>query len=599
VSISGQPRFQTTALSPEDVRLQLDRILGSADFQVPPRGREFLRYVVEETLGGRADRIKGYSVAIEVFGRDSTFTQEDPVVRIEAGRIRRALERYFLVAGQADPIRIEMPKGGYVPVFTAIPHIRKLPPAPPTVEPPQAPSSAPASSESGWFSIERAHWLATAVLALICLLFIFYWTFSSVGNPVSARPPLAAEPDGPTLIVAPFVDLGEGPDASLYAIGLTEQLLSSLSRFKEIKVFGRETSVSLPRQVDASQVRDLGARYLLTGTVQLADDRFRVTSRLMETAGGAILWSETYNEDLRTRGLFAIQSSIASELATVVAQPYGVIFRADLANPPPDDLDAYRCTLEFYAYRAELTVEQHEAVRLCLENTVSTYPSYGTAWSMLSIIYLDEDRFGFNPRSGSPTSLELTLKAAGRAVELDPRNVRALQSLMTALFFNNRLAESIEVGESALALNPNDTEFLGEFGTRLASGGQWQRGAAMLKEALARNPGASGYFHAMLALSAYMLEDDELALSEVRQANVSAFPLVHVIAAVIYAQNGLMDEATREGAIFVKLRPSFVPNVDAELRKRNFRDADIVRVKDGLRKAGLLPDDQEQKSKIP
>lgn len=592
MSVPGRPTLHAPALSREDVRLQLDRVLGSPDFQVPPRGREFLRYVVEETLCGRADRIKGYSVAIEVFGRDSTFTQEDPVVRIEAGRIRRALERYFLVAGQADPIRIEMPKGGYVPVFTPIAHSPKFAPVATLVN--QADASA--LSNATWFSWERAHWLATALLALICALFISYWISTSIEHSaVLARAPLPAEPDGPTLVVAPFVDLGGGPDASLYAVGLTEELLSSLSRFKEIRVFGRETSVSLSKQVDASQVSDLGARYLLTGTVQVADNQVRVTSRLMETAGGAILWSETYNEDLRSRGLFAIQSSIASKLATVVAQPYGVIFQADLANPPPDDLDAYRCTLQFYAYRAELSGERHRAVRKCLESTVANHPSYGTAWSMLSIIYLDEDRFGFNPRPGSPTSLELTLQAARHAVELDPRNVRALQSLMTALFFNNRLAESIEIGESALALNPNDTEFLGEFGIRLASGGQWQRGASMLKDALDRNPGASGYYHAMLALSAYMLKDDEMALAEIRQANVSAFPLVHAIAAIIYAQNGLMDDASREGAIFVKLRPDFLPNVEAELKKRNFPDQDIGYVLAGLRKAGLLLDDQSSK----
>jgi adenylate cyclase len=291
---------------------------------------------------------------------------------------------------------------------------------------------------------------------------------------------------------------------------------------------------------------------------------------------------------LRSRDLFAIQSDLAASVATVIAQPYGVIYKADAANAPPEDLDAYRCTLRFYVYRTELSAQKHAVVRDCLERAVALFPSYGTAWSMLSIAYLDEDRFGFNPREGSPTPVERSLTAARRAVDLDPRNIRALQALMTALFFNQQLAESMEIGEKALALNPNDTEFLGEFGTRLASGGQWQRGAALLKQALARNPGASGYYHAMLALSAYMLNDDKLALAEIRQANLNTLPLFHAIAAIIFAQHGMMDDAARERDIFVKLRPAFMPNIKAELRKRNFPEDDIVRMIAGLRKAGFV-----------
>jgi adenylate cyclase len=105
--------------TPEAIRTQLGCILASPEFQLPERGRAFLRYVVEESLAGRAKRIKAYSIAVEVFGRDEGITPDDPVVRIEAARLRRALERYYLVAGQSDPIRIDIPKGSYVPVFTS------------------------------------------------------------------------------------------------------------------------------------------------------------------------------------------------------------------------------------------------------------------------------------------------------------------------------------------------------------------------------------------------------------------------------------------------------------------------------------------------
>ena len=107
------------AATSSEIRAQLERILTSPDFDVPERARRFLEYVVTESLAGRADRIKAYSIAIEVFGRGAAFDpQSDPVVRIEAGRVRRALERYYLTAGLSDPTVITIPKGSYAPAFS-------------------------------------------------------------------------------------------------------------------------------------------------------------------------------------------------------------------------------------------------------------------------------------------------------------------------------------------------------------------------------------------------------------------------------------------------------------------------------------------------
>ena len=105
-------------MPPDGVREELQRILQSSDFEASERNQRFLEYVVEETLAGRAGRVKAYSVATQVFGREGGFDpQADPIVRIEASRLRRALERYYLTAGSDDPIRITIPKGSYVPGF--------------------------------------------------------------------------------------------------------------------------------------------------------------------------------------------------------------------------------------------------------------------------------------------------------------------------------------------------------------------------------------------------------------------------------------------------------------------------------------------------
>lgn len=562
----------------DDIRAQLERILSSEEFHGGARGATLLSYIVEETLAGRAERIKGHSIAIEVFKRSESFTQDDPVVRIEAARLRRALERYYLVAGQHDALRIEVPKGGYAPTFR---WNNLVPAEPDSAAVPNVSMPAPRRRwRFGAFLVAGVVAVATAILG---------YSMTGRSGLLSASPVEAVPvPDGPTLVIAPFANLGEGPNADIYTDGLTEELLTALPRFKEIKVFGRETSKSLPPGVDVSQVRhELGARYLLAGGVRTSGSRIRVTARLVETSDGAILWSEDYDNDLQSRDLFAIQSDVASKVATAVAQPYGIIAQADAANPPPDDLGAYRCTLRFYDYRAELSVERHAEVRACLESAVARYPTYATAWAMLSIVYVDEERFSFNPKPSALTAMQRALHAARRGTQLDPGNTRGRQALMTALFFNGQYAEAMRTGEQALAMNPNDTELLGEFATRLAMGGQWRRGAELLDRAITLNPGGGGYYYGARALAAYMLGDYPAAAAGIKQADLQKFPLFHAVAAVIYADAGMPHEARRAGETFMRMRPDFIHNIQAELTTRNYTPKDQLRLVSGLRKAGL------------
>ena len=100
------------------IQRQVERILSSQDFQATARQRRFLKFVVAETIAGRGGEIKGYTVATQVFGRGEDFHQAtDPIVSIQANKLRRALERYYLLSGQNDPMRIDIPLGSYVPTF--------------------------------------------------------------------------------------------------------------------------------------------------------------------------------------------------------------------------------------------------------------------------------------------------------------------------------------------------------------------------------------------------------------------------------------------------------------------------------------------------
>jgi adenylate cyclase len=566
---------------------QLERILSSPEFSLPERGHKFLRYVVEETLAGEADRIKGYSVALQVFGRATSFdAQSDPVVRIEAGRLRRALERYYLLAGQRDPIRIDIPKGAYVPIFT---RTASTAPAQAKVEepltlPPVLPPLDPARDPSRWRTRLFFGAGSAALVSLVLLGASLLWT----AGPNNAASPSA--PERPKLLVLPFRDTSETAQGKIYAAGFTEEIINRLSAFKELTVLNHETSRSAGNEPDLGRLRDhLGARYIVRGSIRISGDQTRVMAQALETKTQAVLWSRTFSNDPPTRDLIKMQDEVARQVAVAVGQPYGVVFQADsrrAEQDEPGDLKAYFCTLRFYGYRAELNSAQHAGVRDCLERAVARWPNFATAWAMLSHIYLDEDRFRYNAKPGSP-ALPRAIDAARKAISLESDNVRALQSLMLALFFDGRAKEALSIGERAFSLNPNDPEFLGEFGSRVAQAGDWRRGSELLEEALMLNPGNSDYYRGMLALSAYMLGDHERAAREIRRARIQKFPLFYIVAAVIYAENGLAAEAAQAREEFLRLRPNHFEQWDVELAKRNYRPEDQAVMIEGARKAGF------------
>ncbi len=145
------------------------------------------------------------------------------------------------------------------------------------------------------------------------------------------------------------------------------------------------------------------------------------TARLLDTQTDEILWSQTYDDDIGIRDLFTHSVRRRKQgCERPWRSPMASVAQADVSKPPPDDLGIYGCTLSFYAYRAELSVERHGRVRDCLESAVARYPTFATAWAMLSILYLDEDRFRFNRKPISSAPIDRSFQAARRAVQLDP-----------------------------------------------------------------------------------------------------------------------------------------------------------------------------------
>jgi tetratricopeptide (TPR) repeat protein len=297
---------------------------------------------------------------------------------------------------------------------------------------------------------------------------------------------------------------------------------------------------------------------------------------------------------MKVGDIMRAQSEIARNVATTLAQTYGVISKADASIPidsAPEDWAAYACTLSFYAYRAEVDVQLLPAVRDCLEKAVARFPDYATAWGLLSQTYIDQMRFSypFDPRT-SPETVDRALAAAKRAVELDPLNVRALEAEMTARYFARDIEGALEAGKRAMEINPNDIELMKEYGSWLGQSGNWADGCQLTKEAAARNPARVAYSEAALALCAYFQGSYEEAATLIKRSPAVNNPTYHAMAAAFLAEAGQMEDADRERIWLEQNVPGLIQNLRQEVSLRLLRKQDVDFFIESLRKAGLQVD---------
>jgi TolB-like protein len=287
-----------------EIRAALGCVLASRDFDVPERVGRFLSFVIEEALAGRAERIKAYVIAVEVFGRRADIdVMNDPVVRIEAARLRRELERYYLLEGRNDPLIIDVLKGGYAPSFRWN-DSRAVPIAPSII--------TTTAKSHAWL---KRSWLVGSAAALAIS--------SAVALQIIPSPPTVTAPSSPVrplLVVQPFVNLTGSAEADVFAEELADEVLTQLIPQAEVTVFRSEALGRAPPSTSAAQVRrPIGRWLVLEGMIRAADGRLRITSRLLDGETTAVIWSGIYQADLKARSGFDLETSLAATIAASVS----------------------------------------------------------------------------------------------------------------------------------------------------------------------------------------------------------------------------------------------------------------------------------------
>ncbi len=578
------------APSASEIRAELDRILSSPHLQASQKRRAFLRFIVEETLAGRANRLKGHTIAVAVFGRDETFdSQTDPVVRLEARRLRRDLDCYYVDAGAHDAVRISVPKGSYVPRFEW--HDAPPPEPVPEVPGPVAPDddgtdgagASPVASR--WPNGRRNMAVVGLVAALIAIAAAASWFFPSTQRMLPSGS-LATEP---AVIVVPFRALSSREDSRYLADGISQELIANLMGFPGFRIYtlpsGFEQIASRTEPVRLG--RDLGVTFVVNGAVNSNDEQIRVAVQMVDATTGKVLWSHTYHRPLTPQALMLVQRELAGEIAGALGQPYGTV-ASDLSlladTPAVSSMQSYICVLRAFSYRRDFSKETFGPVYDCLEEAVRRDPDYSDAWAMLGWLHLDAGRFEFNGPENVQEEYRKAYQAASRAMSLEPNNTLALKAMSSIDHYLKRFEDSERLARQAVELNPYDPDTLAQLGWRLAVRGNFEEGIPILERAIERTVNPPGWYFYLIAVDHLMKGDYERMLEAAERSVGDSFPINQALIAIAAGELGQAETARTA----LEQMSTFAPlarDPIAHFRRHGATDAILDAVAQGLAKA--------------
>ncbi|MGW8320720.1 MAG: hypothetical protein ACWGSD_04130 [Thermodesulfobacteriota bacterium] len=530
---SKKPRRQPArdpGISPDAILAQLKRILSHPEFQATPQQRDFLRFVVMETLEGREHEIKGYTVAIQVLGRRANFDPKtDPAVSIQANRLRLALERYYLVAGREDPIRIDVPRGTYVPTF----HLQQA----------RGPDAARSREEPE---------------------------------------ALEGSDPWPTVLVRPLKNLTGDPEQDYVATGLAAELAIELSRYQDIRVLMHS------RGEQRRDALDSDGRFVIEGSVHKDTAGIKVAVHLIDTTNDTQILGDMHRFDAKTSDLIAFQEEIARVIAVKVAGEHGMIagtMSAESRNKPPSELSTYQAILRYYQYDMVVSIDTYLRALEALQAAAESEPECGQVWTLLARLYLDNISLEY---CDIGTPLDRAVAFAEKAVLLNPASQRARTVLAYARMLGNQIPSARAEAERALVLNPGSLLFMDNLGYLLTLLGEWERGSALLRRAVRLNPYYRPFVHYGLWLNGFRQEEYEQAYTESLNFRMTGNFWEPLAQAATLGQLGRTEEGQKAAGALLELKPDF-PSRGRVLIGHYIKFEEIAgRVVEGLRKAGVI-----------
>lgn len=521
-----------------EVRRELARILSSAAFDATVKMKKFLTFVVEMAISGRAGELKAYTIATEVYGRNSDFNPaEDTVVRIQAGRLRRALDMYYLTDGRSDPVRISIPKGTYVPLFSS-PSDSGLPTGAPEI----VPRDRDGLSESG-----------------------------------------------PLIAVLPFANLTGDPQKDFFAAGFTEEVTIELTHYEDFHVIGCRPTPGFQGDIAHTEalLKELGVRFLIEGSLRMGDQHLKIGVKLTDANTGEHLWGEQYQQELTAANLLKLQEDISREVVARVAGEFGLIparLSIESRKKAPKELSTYEAMLRCYYFHAVVSREAFQDAVVSLKAAIEKEPDCATILAMLADLSFTSYSLDF---PGIERPIERGAELIERALALDPMNQFVQLTVARRHFLQNDRAAFLGAAEKALSLNPNSGLRTGAVGFFLCLYGEWERGIDLLERSMRLNPTFPNWFYGPVVLAHYRRGDYVEAYAEAIKYSMPNNFWGPMLRAASLGQLNRVEEAEADLTALQVLRPDFAARA-RDLIGRYVKEEELVgQIIEGLKKAGM------------
>lgn len=440
-----------------EVREELEKIVSSPRFATAGRLPLFLRHIVETTLAGESERLKESVLGIELFQRGNDFDPRlDPIVRVEARRLRARLEEYYAGEGASHPVQIEIPRGAYVPVF------RDASAAPTPADPPSVEALGNVDPEAGntvedaapmpvvevpGVTVKRSRiWLFVAAASLLAVVAAGFWSWKRWPSQAAIH----------TIAVLPFANLTGDAANDYLGDGMTEELIDALSRLKGLQVTSRGVAFQYKgKSMDPRELgRVLNVHDVLEGSVRQAGARIRVTARLVDASGGFQIWSGSF--DRQSKDIFDLQREIAEAIAGALRVPLGVRGQSTLSPRYTSNMEVYDLYLKSRALMNVYTEGSMLHATDLLNEAVRLDPGYAPAHASLANLYT---LLAYYRAAPSEETWGRALAEANRALQIDANLSEAHSALGFVQGWRQHEWAAAELEfQRALALNPDSAD---------------------------------------------------------------------------------------------------------------------------------------------
>ena len=468
----------------------VDKLLSSPTFIKSHRQQDLLRYLIKETLAGNAQRLKGYTLGVEIFNRGADFDPGvDAIVRVEVGRLRAKLMEYYNLHGQTDAILIDLPKGGYILNFM----LRDF-------------STQPAARQK-----------------------------------VNDKPwPMVIETT-PSLAVLPFANLSSEVGQDYFVDGLVDSLIFELSRISGLFVISRQSSFTYRNSLKSvSEIAtELGVKFLLEGSVQRCGELIRVTVNLLEASSGGHLWSERYESDLQE--IFPLQDKIVLSIVKALQIKFAGAEAELFGHEGTDNINAHDELLRGIECHWKYSPKFIAEARKHFAKAVELDPDYAAANAWLARTMLFQWIMRWDQEDGLRVR---AYKHAKRAAELNERLPYALAILGWACLWDKQRDTSIAICRQAVGLDPNNSEAHVFLSQCLAAAGYGEEALYYIEKAKRLNPKSSPFYEFALGQAYYVLEDYDKAIAAFKRGTElsDTFPSNYIYLCTTYALLGKQEE---------------------------------------------------------